>query len=225
MLYETYTYAKTPLSFVLSNPNPTLLIVSGFHGDESGSIPLIEKAIDSNQDKLPPFLFIPRMSPSAVALKTRINKDNVDINRCFIANGKHPESSATISLLEPFTFSIAMEFHEDPQMDAFYLYDIGIRNDMKIIDRILNAVKNLGIELFTGIDDPEDPTLGMEIEDGYIGFDEQPGNTDTAHGFFNKYLLAVNKATRVLTFEVPGIVPYNIKDKIVHAIFKSVFLL
>ncbi len=225
MLYETYTLAHTPLSFVRSHPNPTILIASGFHGDESGSIPLIEAAIDTNQRKLPPFLFVPRASPSAVALRTRINKDNMDINRCFTGEGKHPEAAAFIALLKPHAFTMALEFHEDPQMDAFYLYDIGVRTDMNVTDRILASVKNVGIPLFSGIDDPEDPTLGMEVEEGYIGFDEKPGKSDTTHGFFNKYLLATNKATRVLTFEVHGIVPYNIKEKVVNAIFRSVFLL
>lgn len=225
MLYETYTLANTPLSYVLSYVHPKLLIASGFHGDESGSIPLIEEAVDIYKDKLPPFLFVPRVSPSAVAFKTRINKDNLDINRCYTGEGKHPEAAALIQLLKPHTFTMALEFHEDPQMDTFYLYDIGVRSDMDMIDRILKAVEDADVPLFSGIDDPDDPTLGMEIEDGYIGFDEQPGDTDTTHGFFNKYLLATNKATRVLTFEVPGIVSYNTKEKVIRAIFRSVFSL
>src|SRR3989344_8617189 len=86
--------------YFLKGSHPKLLIHSGTHGDEYEVIDLVEKYIRRYEAKLPDFIFVPKVSPSAVAAKTRKNSQNADINRTFSTNSIDPEVRENIKILK-----------------------------------------------------------------------------------------------------------------------------
>ncbi len=218
---HAFAYQSTTLLYYQSSQTPKLLLISGFHGNETDVIAPLTDIIFRNQKRLPPFLFIPVACPSAVALETRLNKNKVDINRSYYLDSPEEEAQALMHLLAGFRFDIAYSFHEDPGERRFYLYDMGEGVDAKKIDALKQAILSLGVPMFHGIDDLEDPSLGGEIVDGYSLEDEQ---LTLKNGFFNGYLLTADITRRHLNPEIPGAIPKEKKAAILQAIFDILIL-
>ena len=218
---HAFTYQSTTLFYYQSSQTPLLLLTSGFHGNEADVIPLLTDIIFAQKDRLPPFLFIPIASPSAVSLGTRLNKNNVDINRSYYLDSPEEEAQALMHILGGFRFDIAYSFHEHPGENRFYLYDMGDGLETKKIEMLKQKILGLGIPLLTGIDDLEDPTLGSHIIDGYLLEDEEE---TIQHGFFNGYLLTADITTRHINPEIPGAVSKEKKSAILQAIFDILIL-
>ncbi len=218
MQKHVFTYKSTTLTYYQSSRTPKLLIVSGFHGDEADVVEPLRDTILANTDRLPPFLFIPVACPSAVARGTRLNKNNIDINRFYYLDSPQDEAQALMKLIAGHAFDIAYSFHEHPGETRFYLYDMGDGLEGTKIDKLLLALVNMGIELYNGIDDLEDPTLGVEIVDGYYLEKEEAAKK---HGFFNGYLATSNLAHSHVNPEIPGAISKEKKAAIVQAIFDT----
>ncbi len=186
------------------------------HGDEYQVVEALSDYLSSNKISLPDHFYIPTLSPSAVELKTRRNKFGHDLNRSFGDNTKDPEALKIISELSDKKFDLALDFHEDPELTEFYMYDSG-----KIKANDLESFKTLlitnGIGLFTGIDDEEDPLLGFNFEEGYASFPlhlEVPGS-------LGEYTLKHGITKRIITLEIPGRESLDKKEKAVKIIFES----
>ena len=218
---HAFAYQSTTLLYYQSSRTPKLLLTSGFHGDEADVIPLLTDIIFAHKDRLPPFLFIPIASPSAVSLGTRLNKNNVDINRSYYLDSPEEESQALMHLLSGFRFDIAYSFHEHPGETRFYLYDMGDGKDISKIENLKKRILALGIPLFSGVDDLEDPTLGYHIVDGHVLEDEEE---TIRHGFFNGYLLTADITKRHINPEIPGAISKEKKAAILQAIFDILIL-
>lgn len=221
MEQHEFTYQSTKLIYYQSSETPTLLITSGFHGDETDVIAPLADFVFQNQHRLLPFLFIPIVCPSAVALGTRLNKNNADINRSYYPDSPEEEAQAVMHFLAGFQFNTAYSFHEHPGETRFYLYDMGNRIDTKKIENLKQRILTLGVPLFSGVDDLEDPTLGSEIVDGYCLEDE--GKT-IQHGFFNGYLLTAGISHSHLNPEIPGAVSQAKKRAIIETLFDILLL-
>ncbi|OGG11999.1 hypothetical protein A2Z00_04480 [Candidatus Gottesmanbacteria bacterium RBG_13_45_10] len=218
MVKHASHYKATTLFYYQSSQKPRLLVVSGFHGDEAGVIAPLTDFITSNPDRLPPFLFVPVASPSAVARGMRLSTHNVDMNRSYFPNTSVEEAQALMHFLEGRTFDMAYSFHEHPGETRFYLYDMGRVVDGKKMATLNEKMDALGVPLFDGIDDDQDPALGRKITRGYAS--ESP-DVAVRHGFFNGFLFTSHTTTRHVNLEIPGAVSTKKKAAIVAAIFDT----
>ncbi len=199
--------------------NPCLLLVSDIHGDERGVIDSVKRAIEKHREHLPDFLHIPEVSPSAVALGTRVNSEGVDINRHFIERTACAEAQRAMDSVRGRAFAACFSFHEDPEHPGFYVYDSGTLR-AETLAELRECIRGAGAELFSGIDDSRDELLGHEIREGY-----KPNIDEARHyGPFEGWLVREGVASRVFGVEVPGSVPQNVKDAIVDVVFQCLVL-
>jgi len=215
MTISTHTINETP--YHVRGAHPKLLILSGTHGDEPEVDTCVARYIDTHQSELSDYVYIPKLSPSAVALKTRRNKYGNDLNREFIHKPTDREVIVAMKILEPFSFSLCIAFHEDPDRSiSFYMYDTHHMSNAQLLT-YQDAIIKTGAKLFTGIDDPADKKLALHIEKGYI---HTPilGTHDT--GFSMRYLIAEQKAQRVFNPEIPGRAHIDLKQRLVDSIFE-----
>jgi len=205
------------LEYIQKGSSPTLLFLSGMHGDEYESIQLVTDYIQKNADTLPDFLYIPNVSPSAVSLKSRTNQFGHDINRTFYEHPADEEAKACIELLKQYQFTHCFDFHEDLDFsDSFYMYDTG-NLSKKNLRKYYSTLKNLEIEPFTGLDDPNDNVLGFEIVKGYVSYAETLKSRQS--GFLSAWLTRHKIAYRVMTFEIPGKSTLMTKKALVYSLF------
>lgn len=211
-------HKNTKIEYFQKGDNPVWLLYSGTHGNEAGVIGSIEKFLQENEDRFPNFLWVPAVSPSAVALGTRENSEGLDTNRIFFDTTKNEEVIANLNIVRGKHFEYFLDFHEDPTVTkSFYIYDsAGVRDEMMV--EILRKQKELGILLWHGFDDEEDPKLGFWVEEGYANAVRITEDS----GFTGDYLLTkgiVKK--RAWTFEVPGLEEQAKKNIVVKNIFET----
>jgi hypothetical protein len=202
---------------------PRLLVHSGTHGDEWEVIELVKKALQKYEAKLPDFIFVPEVSPSAVKLRTRVNGNGVDINRIFSSASSDREVRENIAILNGHHFDLLVSFHEDPVSDEYYVYDSGFKTGKtKEILKHNLKLKKSGIKLLNGLDDPDDPELGYEFKDGYRKF-------VFTHKIKNDGMVSVWSMTQgiveqAVTPEIPGLLPIKKKQLIVDSFFSEVLV-
>jgi len=191
-----------PINFYQCGNNPELLILSGIHGDEFHILPYVKAVVEELEVKLPDFVFVPEVSPSAVKLKTRLNGYGNDINRHFGAL-QDPEAVALRELLSKHTFRTRISFHEDLEFhQEFYIYD-SASLPQSDLERIRAQVSALGVTLRNG---PDEEGLDFDVVDGYIENAAQKYGTSL---FIEDWVPEGAKIPRSFTFEIP-----NIEDKI-----------
>ena len=196
--------------------NPKLLLLSGTHGDEYEVIDLVNELINKNQDLLPDFIFIPKVSPSAVKLKTRKNQLGNDTNRKFYNHTDDPEAKTVMEIVSNYNFDLGVSFHEDWERHSFYMYDSAKMN-YYTLSRFKIALKEIGVRLYSGIDDTSDVTLGNAIKRGYFVI---PGSSKRViHGDFWDWSLTNGFVKRLLYPEIPGKASVQTKKQLVEIIF------
>ncbi len=198
---------------VFRHAHPQVLITSGIHGDESSIIPLLAQQVLSSSE-LQPFVFIPILSPTAFALHTRHNGQGRDLNRSFGENMVLEEAVAIDKIVQKLApFELLISFHEDNDATAAYLYEGTHTPYGSKIREWQRKLPELGIELFSGIDDPGD-SLCAEFEDGY--HHTIPGN-DKFRSMFEVWVEHKGYVGRHLTIEVPGKATLEVKKKVIQA--------
>ena len=196
------------IDYFQKGTGPILLLMSGTHGDEFGVIEPLKKTIDKYLNKLPDFIFIPEVSPSAVKLKTRRNKFGHDVNRKFFENTDDIEAKTVMNIVSKYKFKLGVSFHEDIEYDSFYMYD-SEQMDERMLNNFKANVKELDIGLYSGIDDIKDTTLGQTIVDGYFTPLHKPKKI--TNGDFWEWSLINNYVKRLLYPEIPT--SLNLKEK------------
>jgi predicted deacylase len=205
------------IPFYVRGTDPKLLILSGTHGDEYEVTEFVTNFIEKHDAGLPDYLYIPEVSPSAVALKTRRNKFDRDLNRHFHNEPVDDEVKAVMAVVAPYHFSLCIAFHEDPdRTTTFYTYDSELMTEEQLM-QYRDAMDISGMKLFTGIDDPADEHLSLQIEKGYIStpLDHMPVDS----GFSMRWLVERGIADRVLNPEIPGKAKLPVKEKAVDGFF------
>ena len=186
------------------------LIHTGTHGDEFEVIDLVKKYIEKNKSRLPDFLWIPEVSPSAVALKTRKNIRGLDVNRNFFDDCDDAEVESNLKIIKNKKFEIFISFHEDLTTDKFYLYDSEDFSKSSALKNLYQKIADLGVEFYDGLDDPN---LGNIVKNGYVIEDSKDGQISV-------YIYKNKIANRVLIPEIPGKASPATKDKIVECLFE-----
>lgn len=219
------TLGEVKIEYYINGKNPKLLILSGTHGDEYEIIECLRKEIYKRLEKLPDFLYIPVVSPSAVDQRKRQNKDGKDLNRSFFDNSNINEVKTNISILEGHHFDICLSFHEDPEYKDFYMYDFHGADLEKssTLEKLRKEIRSLGVGLLNGIDDPSDPTLGNVFLNGYKYYPPNESG-DTSSGFFAYWAFSKGIIKRYINPEIPGKLDPNTKEKIVDIIFRNIIL-
>lgn len=215
-MFNYQTIASTGQKYYLSGDKPRIFILSGTHGDEFDIVPLVEKAVEKYALKLPRFLYIPVLSPSAISLKTRKNDQDTDLNRGFFENSNLPEVKEVMALLSPFHFDLVINFHEDVNFSDFYIYDTDDMEKTPEVTNLKKAVVNLGISLYSGLDDSNDPALGNQVTNGYIN-----PKSNKYTGMIGDWLRKENLMKREIMPEIPGQIPLDQKAKIIDIVFET----
>lgn len=191
---KKYTYKK--FTYYRFRRSPELLILSGTHGDENIITRTILRNLQQFQSKLPAFLFIPAVSPSAVMLSTRRNYQGLDINRSYINSSIHEEITTGMDIIRRYSYRLCMDFHMDRDQDAFYMYD-SMKMKSSLLRRTRKNIIKCNVPLFNGIDDPYDRDLGNKISGGYLV--DRKGTP----GSVWDWVLQERLANRIITVEIP----------------------
>lgn len=204
------------LEYFLQGDNPHILLLSGMHGDEYESGLLLREYLTAQGNRFPPFLYIPSVSPTAVALGTRTNSFGNDINREFLETTKDPEAHTIMKLLRSYTFKFVIDLHEDPDRNkTFYLYDSGRMTETELAT-YRDKIHHTGARLYTGTDDTQDEHLRCHIEKGYYSF--QPEHSPTDSGFSSLWMIREGIVMRAFTLEIPGKASRAIKQTLIDTI-------
>lgn len=202
--------------------NPELLVHTGTHGDEWEVVNLVKHALIKYQKKLPAFIFVPEVSPSAVRLKTRENSEGLDLNRAFFSETDSSEVLENMKILEGEHFKLMVAFHEDLEVSQYYIYDAcRLHRNSEAILRHIGKVRSGGIELFTGIDNPEDEALGYQFINGYRKF-LLDGTED--NGMITMWAINHGITEDCIVPEIPGKLPKTQKKFVVESFFEEVLI-
>lgn len=213
---QKHSLPKYPDTFYYTwGETPVLLITSGIHGDEYELIEPLTESLQRNRPTLPPFLYIPVVSPSAVRLHTRLNERGLDLNRQFLQDHSDPEVEMFKEIVGERTFKLMVSFHEDPELDSYYIYDIGHdKSENERLKKFNVSLDEIGINLFTGVDDPEDLVLNHEFVDGYHRFAHS--SSLASSGMIEDYVMDVGQANEVWIPEIPGKIKLATKAKLIE---------
>lgn len=216
MLPQTHTHDG--INYILRGKHPTLMIWSGTHGDETEVTECVSSYLNTHQQNLPDYLYIPEVSPSAVERKTRRNKYDRDVNRHFRQNPVDEEVRAVMDIVRPYSTPLAITFHEDPdRRSSFYIYDSHLMDEAEL-SQYRAVMTKTGAKLYTGIDDETDENLGLHVDRGYISTTVDPHEKEM--GYSMNWLVEQNIAKRVFIPEVPGRADMPLKLAIVDGVFE-----
>lgn len=206
----------------ISGNSPRILITSGIHGDEFETIDLLSSVLLQYSASIPPFFYIPQISPSAVTSKTRHNANLLDLNRNFYSDSTEPEVVRVREVLQGMSFDLHMSFHEDldPAVNSFYVYDLGLDGiENKHLKSFAQSIEKELYPILNGLDDPADTALGYEFENGYRRFITTPDNSE--NGTIEDYVLLRHGAKNVWTPEIPGLAPRVTKRLIIEKFIRE----
>ena len=214
------------MRIVTKGNHPRLGLFSGIHGDEWQIISSVEKAVADLEPQLPDFLFIPQCSPTAVAQKTRLNGEGVDLNRSFTREPTSAEAQAIIRVLRQQQFNLCVDFHEDVEHAGVYLYDTEDIEGTKMLAAFRSRVTEIS-PLYTGLDDERDPQLGGQVYKGYRVVRPLKKDYQGQHiyeGFIDRWAMIEQKTLRWITVEIPTGLTQAQKDRIVLIFFQTFIL-
>ncbi len=208
-------------TFYTYGVSPQVLLLSGMHGDEAESGSLLENWLKSTRITLPPFLYIPQASPSAVRAGTRKNAYGHDLNRQFLDKATDPEVLEIMKIVQPYTFELCIDVHEDPdRLKSFYLYDSDRMNELDVSNYRETVQKTKGT-LYTGIDDIDDEHLQRHVERGYVSF--RPADVEVTSGFASIWFIKIGLVKRAFTTEIPGKAAVEVKESLINGVLPFLF--
>lgn len=218
MVRKISQVGNTTIEYFVHGVSPRLLIHAGTHGDEFEVIDSVKKTVEKYKDRLPDFVFVPVVSPSAVAKHTRNNHFGHDLNRSFFPTTTDEEALANMQIASQFHFDFLVSFHEDVEYSLFYLYDSGKFQDSDAWNCLQLRVKQAGVSLLTGVDDELDPALGYVFVDGYGVCPLPAKDTD---GSFEHWAQLHGIVEEWIMPEIPSTLKRSVKDTLCDAVFKE----
>lgn len=218
-----HTLIGTNFEYFVHGANPCLLLHAGTHGDEHEVIDIVTNAIKKFESRLPDFIYVPHVSPSAVLHKTRHNGHGLDSNRIYLDGSDIHEVIWNQEVMMMSSFDLAVSFHEDPEYSTYYIYDEGGIVDKSELIHHHNAylLKN-SISLLTGPDDIHDKSINQaHFVDGYKKFEFKEGiyMGDVLNWGMNKGIIK-----HALIPETPGCLSISEKTLIIDSFFEMVIL-
>ena len=207
------------IDYYVAGTKPKLLITSGVHGDEFQVVGSVRKAVEKYLSRLPDFIYIPVLCPSGFALKTRRNARGKDANRVYTDDTNDFEAKLAMEIVNGHDFEVHFDFHEDIALYDFYLYDTPQYLPVEKLTALFAELKTLNIDLWEGIDDPNDPVLANLVVNGLTSF-----GLDHSDGSLESWLRFSGHTKESVVPEIPGQALQETKDKIVDAIFRNLLV-
>ncbi len=208
--------------YFYTHTKPSLLLVSGLHGDETGVVTLISDYLVENLDLLPPFIYVPLASPSAAILHTRHNSDGIDLNRSFLDIKPSLETRQLKQIVTKFgPFETLLCFHEDKEIYSSYIYADTTKSQEKNTQLWRRMLKEQNIQLYSGVDDPKDKKLGFEAIDGCIRLNMK---SLTYASMLECWVVYKEFVKISITIEVGGKLSQSNKRKVIKTSFESFLL-
>lgn len=211
---------KVALPYYIRGTHPKWLIDSVTHGNEAGVKKSVGCFIADNEERMPDFLWVPEVSPSAARLGTRRNARGVDVNRVFGDDTEEVEAQANISVWQRHRFTLHLSFHEDTdRTNEFYVYDTADAAESVEAQGLLAAAERFGFTRYTGTDNWRSK-LSVNIVNGYFSERWKGGGfrTPALSGQATIYTVTKGIAERAFTIEIPGKAPQERKNILVAAI-------
>ncbi len=200
-----HTVNGLPVIFVCSPPSggPRLYLSAGVHGDEAGppsgllewaeeNIPLLRRR---------PVAMFPIFNPAGLALNTRADHRNIDLNRRF-HDSSHPHIKAWWKCIRDMTFSVGVCLHEDYDSQGLYCYELYRDRGLNLADAGLTASESII---------PRDPRARIEgrpAKNGVIRRKKIP----ELPGLPEAVALFMHNTSSTLTFETPS--EYSLSDRV-----------
>ncbi len=186
------------------------------HGNEYESGSILTSYLTDHASTLPDFVYIPKVSPSAVAAGTRKNTYENDINRQFVNHTVDPEALAVMKIVRPYTFNICIDIHEDPDRTmSCYIYDTAQMTPQEL-EAYRSCIQTTDARLYTGVDDVDDEHLMLQVDKGYVSLGYEK-SSETA-GFSSRWLYETGVAKRTFTVEIPGKASLPLKQSVIHVL-------
>ncbi|OGD69735.1 hypothetical protein A3A84_01020 [Candidatus Collierbacteria bacterium RIFCSPLOWO2_01_FULL_50_23] len=218
------TLGRTQILYYTKGDSPTLLIHSGTHGDEYGVIDSVRLAVEKYEAQLPDFIYVPIVSPSAVAKRSRLNWGGLDLNRSFFGDNADSEVQANQEIVKGKSLDLLVTFHEDSGPGTkFYLYDMGLGlEDKDSWKKFRDEVGAMGVGLLSGTDDPDDPYLNYTFTEGYHYWSVPVKGYEG--GSFDAWATRNKVVKKALIPEIPGHLSQDKKNKVVDLFFQKILL-
>lgn len=200
--YES-NYLGDPIRYYQHGDDPKILIIGGFHGDESELNDVLSRVLSEKLHSMPDFLYIPVASPKAYKRGKRNalqEGDEYDLNRSFLQETPIWEAGALMEFLQRYKFNLCLTFHEDDNHNGVYYYDTENIEGTVFLDNLRQALENTGVPLHDGIDDPTDKKLGYMVQNGFC---YQPINPEERKGFFEEWAVSQKIVERSVNPEIP----------------------
>ncbi len=183
--------------------SPTISISAGIHGDEPAPVTSLLNLFQSGyfQPDVHWRVF-PLLNPSGYRLRTRENRDGIDLNRDFLdtQSSEITALKARIDSLSPPDISLCL--HEDWEAAGFYLYSLHERQAEKAGKRVLQRVSQIApIETANQID-------GNPARDGLLLPLEFIRNDTLSDGWPEAIYLYRRSPHLHMTLESPSSLPF-----------------
>ena len=221
--YES-NYPVDPVRYYQHGEDPKILIIGGFHGDESEIDDVISRVLSENLHHMPDFLYIPVASPKAYRRGKRNalqEGDEYDLNRSFLPNTQVWEAKALMEFLQRYRFKLCLTIHEDDNHNGVYFYDTEDIEGSEFLGDLRRALEDTGVSLHDGIDDKTDDKLGYMIQKGFCFQLIKP---EEKKGFFEEWTVSQGIVERSVNPEIPPSATYEQKTALIK-IFLDKFLI
>ena len=184
---------------------PTILLTSGIHGEEPGSVEGALRWLESGEPARwrVNWFVLPCINPYGWERNQRRNAQRRDINRQFRNTHDCPEAELVKRLVKGQRFHFSVDLHEDVDAPGYYLYEL--RNDPPFIgERIVHAVgKVIPINRDKVIDGNQATGLGL------IRRDAKSGSLNRRRRWPMAFHLFLHCTDHILGSETPVHFPLN----------------
>ena len=122
-----------------------ILLSAGTHGDEPAGPEAILRFLERNNDKLVEtfdFFVLPCINPHGYVNNLRVNSEGIDINRSFEDDSSR-EAILIKKTLRNQRFDLFIEFHEDWELEGFYLFE-NHRHQRLFGPEVIDQVQQVG---------------------------------------------------------------------------------
>jgi hypothetical protein len=204
-LETVYVSGGFPVLFVSSAmaQAPCLYISAGVHGDEPAPVTALIEWAEENLPLLRtlPVALFPLFNPAGLALNTRADHRNVDLNRRFHDAG-HPHIKAWWKCIGDLTFSTGLCLHEDYDAQGIYCYELNRSRRLHLADAAVKASEALI---------PRDPRRNIDGRRAKLGIIRRKRIPDLP-GLPEAIALYLHNTDRTLTFETPS--EFSLSDRV-----------
>ena len=192
---------------------PRLYLSAGVHGDEPAPVTALLEWAEESPALLRglPVAIFPLFNPAGLALNTRADHRNIDLNRRF-HDASHPHIKAWWNCIGDMTFSAGVCLHEDYDAQGLYCYELSRSPRLRLAGPAILACEHIIPR------EPRRSIDGRRATDGIIS----PKRIPNLPGLPEAIALYLHNTDRTLTFETPS--EFSLADRVAahKALLKAV---